>query len=259
MELLTVRMDEESLNAFKHFDEWVSIGDIAKALKFAPPTAEKICWTLAGKGLALWKPGKRRKQLFKYNQRYGKKKEIDIFNKIDELLGRDYYITGETALFLYNLTDHAMYQRIKEIAIPKNKYTELAEKVVEKLNKYATVLPDKIPKHCNKRNIVADALGIGDVVILRKALNNPRKLKFYGDLNLPGIDVILSELDLPDKKLFEYTLKAIDFNLTDEEFKKLCLIKPTLLYLKKYLEGDKNIPDNILNAIRGAEKNARGY
>lgn len=64
-------------------------------------------------------------------------------------------------------------------------------------------------------------------------------MKFYGDLNLPGIDVILSELDLPDKKLFEYTVKAIDFNLTDEEFKKLCLIKPTLLYLKKYLEGDK--------------------
>lgn len=135
----------------------------------------------------------------------------------------------------------------------------MIKKIVEKLNKYATVLPDKIPKHCNKRNIVADALGIGDVVILRKALNNPRNLKFYGDLNLPAIDVILTELVLPDKKLFEYTLKAINFNLTDEEFKKLCLIKPTLLYLKKYLEGDKNIPDNILNAIRGAEKNARGY
>lgn len=259
MEVLTIKIDEETLNAFKHFKEWISIGDIAKALKLTHPTAEKICWTVAGKGLVLWKPGKGRKQLFRYNQGYGRKKETDILHEIDKLLGRDYYITGETALFLHSLTDHAMFQRIIEVALPKNKYNELANKLVENLNKYATILPSKIPKQCNNSNIMADALGIGDVIILRKALHNPRMLKFYGDLNLPGMEIILEEIDLPDKELFECTLRALDLNLTEEEFKELCQRKHNLVYLKRYLERDKNIPANILNAIKEAERDVRGY
>ncbi|NAT11139.1 hypothetical protein C4E22_06320 [ANME-1 cluster archaeon AG-394-G06] len=91
-----------------------------------------------------------------------------------------------------------MYQRIIEIALPKNKYNEIAKKVVENLNMYATIMPSKIPKRCNTSNIIADALGIGDVIVLRKALHNPRWLKFYGDLNLPGVEIILEEIDLPD-------------------------------------------------------------
>lgn len=259
MNVLTIKVDEEIVNAFKHFEDWISIGHIAEALKLTYPTAEKICWTLTGKGIVLWKPGRRRQQLFTYNQGCWKKEKTDVFHELDRLLGRDYYITGETALFLHNLTDHAMYQRIIEIALPKSKYNEIAEKVAENLNMYATIMPSKIPKRCNKSNIIADALGIGDVIVLRKALHNPRWLKFYGDLNLPGVEIILEEIDLPDRMLFEYALKAIDLNLTDEAFSTLCREKPVLIYLKTYLEGDREIPDTILNALKAAERNVRGY
>lgn len=259
MEVLTVKIDEEIVNAFKHFEGWISLGKIAKALRITYTKTERICWTLAGKGVVFWKPGEGREQLFRYNKEYGRKKKTDLLHEIDELLKRNYYITGETALFLHNLTDHAMYQRRIELALPKSKYNELADKLVENLNKYATILPDAIPKQCNKNNIMTDALGVGDVIVLRKAAHNPRRLKFQGDLNLPGMEIILEEVDLPDKELFEYTLRALDLNLTEEKFKDLCQRKPILVYLKKYLEGDKNIPDNILNAIKEAERNVRGY
>jgi len=257
MELLTLKLDEEILNAFKHFKEWTALSSIAEALKLTHPTVEKISWNLTGKGIILWKPGKGREQLFKYNARYGNKKETNLLPEINKLLGRDYYITGETALFMHGLTDHAMYQRVIEIALPKNKYRELAGELVESLNEYATILPDTIPKHC--KNTVTDALGRGDVIVLKKAEHNPRRLKFHGDFNLPGMEIILEELELPDTELFEYTLKAIDLNLTDKEFEKLCKRKHNLIYLKKYLEGDKNTPINILNTIKEAERNVRGY
>ncbi len=259
MVVLTVKIDAEIVNAFKHFEGWISLSQIAKTLRITYPKTERICWTLAGKGVVFWKPGKGREQLFRYNKDYGRKKEANILHEIDKLLGRDYYITGETALFLHNLTDHAMYQRLIELALPKTKYNELADKLVENLNRYATILPHKIPKHCNKDNILTDALEVGDVVVLRKAVHNPRMLKFHGDLNLPGMKFILEEVDLPDKELFEYTLRALDLNLTEEEFKELCQRKHDLVYLKKYLEGDKNIPDNILNAIKQAARNVRRY
>jgi len=257
MELLTLRLDEEILNAFKHFKEWTALSSIADALKLTHPTVEKICWNLTGKGLVLWKPGNGRKQLFKYNAGYGNRKETNLLQKINKLLGRDYYITGETALFLHGLTDHAMYQRVIEIALPKNKYRELAGKLVENLNEYAIILPDTIPKHC--KNTVIDALGRGNVIILRKADHNPRRLKFHGDFNLPGMEIILEELELPDRELFEYTLKAMDLNLTDNKLEKLCRKKHNLVYLKNYIGGDKNIPVNILNTIKEAERNVRGY
>jgi len=259
MELLTVKIDEEIVNAFKHFEEWISMSQLAKALKLTYNKTTRICWALVGKGLLLWKPGKKGDQLFRYNPEYGMKKETDLLSEIDELLGRDYYITGETALFLHNLTDHALYQRIIEIALPKNKYIEIIEKVVVNLNKYATILPHKIPKQCNKSDIIADALSFGNVIVLRKTLYNPRSLKFHGKLKLPSMRIVLEEIELPEKELFEYTLKAIDFNLKDEDLEKLCRKKPVLIYLKKYLEGDRDIPDTILNAIKAAEKNVRGY
>lgn len=259
MVVLTVKIDAEIVNAFKHFEGWISLSQIARTLKITYPKTERICWTLAGKGVVFWKPGQRREQLFRYNKEYGRKKETDILYEIDKLLGRDYYITGETALFLHNLTDHAMYQRIIELALPKNKYNELADKVVEKLNRYATILPHTIPKHCNKDDILTDALEVGDVIVLRKAAQNPRMLKFHGDLNLPDMKFILEEVDLSANELFEYTLRALDLNLTEEEFKELCQRKHDLVYLKRYLEGDKNIPDIILNAIKEAERNVGGY
>jgi len=73
------------------------------------------------------------------------------------------------------------------------------------------------------------------------------------------MEIILEELELPDAELFEYILKAIDLNLKDNEFEKLCGRKHNLVYLKKYLERDKNIPINILNIIKEAERNVRGY
>jgi len=257
VELITLRLDEEILNAFKHFEEWTALSIIADALKLTPPTVEKMCWNLTGKSLVLWKPGNGREQLFRYNAGYGNKKETDLLPEINKLLGRDYYITGETALFMHGLTDYAMYQGVIEIALPKNKYSELAGKLVENLNEYATILPNTIPKHC--KNTVIDALGRGNVIVLRKAEHNPRRLKFHGDLNLPDMEIILEELELPDAELLEYILKAIDLNLKDNEFEKLCGRKHNLVYLKKYLERDKNIPINILNIIKEAERNVRGY
>jgi len=261
MEVLTVKTDEEIVNALRHFVEWVSLSQIAKALELTHNKATRICWSLVGKGLLLWKPdpARREKQLFKYNYGYGKKKQTDIFNEIHKLLQRNYYITGEAALFLHNLTNHALYQRIIEIALPTNKYNEIGSNLVENLNAYATIIPYTLPKQTNKDIIIADALGIGDVIILRKALHNPRQLRFYGNYNLPSKEIILEEVELPVNSFFEYTLKAIDLGLTEEEFEELCQKKPVLIYLKRYLEGDKDIPDSILDALKAAERSVRGY
>lgn len=259
MEFLTLRVDEEIVNAFKHFDKWVGLGRIAETLKLTSTKTERVCWALAGKGVILWTPGKGREQLFKYNSKYGKKKESELLYKFGEVLGRDYYITGETALFLYNLTDHAMYQRIIEIALPKNKYSELAGRLVENLNDYAIILPYMIPKQCNKNKIISDALCFGDVIVLRKAQHNPRTLKFQGDFNLPGMKVVLEEADLQEKELFKCILRALDSGLSEEEFKELAQKKHDMVYLKNYLEGDKKMPENILNLIKEAENDVRGY
>ncbi len=259
MDILTVKIDEEIINAFKHFEEWTNLSRIAEALRLTNTKTERICWTLVGKGIVLWKPGIGREQLFKYNKGNTRKKEIDILHKLNKLLDRNYYITGESALFLHGLTDHAMYQRIIDISLTKSKYNELAGKLVENLNKYATILPYKIPKQCNRTNIITDALENGYVLILRKSVHNIRRLKFHGDLNLPSMEISLEDADLLEKELFEYTIKAIDLGLADDEFEKLCRGKPDLFYLKKYLTGDENIPENILNTIQEAEKNVRGY
>jgi len=91
---------------------------------------------------------------------------------------------------------------------------------------------------------------------LRKALHNPRQLRVYGNYNLPSKEIILEEVELPVKKFFEYTLKAIDVGLTEAEFEELCQKKPVLIYLKRYLSGDK---DSILDALKAAERSVRGY
>jgi hypothetical protein len=109
MEILSANIDEKTLIAFRHFEEWASISDIARNLELTAPTAERICWILTGKGLILWKPGKGRKQLFRYNQEFGKKRNANVLNEIDKLFGRDYYITGKTALFLHNLTRNSAH------------------------------------------------------------------------------------------------------------------------------------------------------
>ncbi|PKP61355.1 MAG: hypothetical protein CVT88_00315 [Candidatus Altiarchaeales archaeon HGW-Altiarchaeales-1] len=259
MDFIPIKIDEEIVNGLEHFTEWTSLGKIALSLRITYPKAERVCWTLAGKDILLWKPGKERQQLFKYNRQTIKKKEVNILSGIDKLLMRNYYITGESALFLHGLTDHAMYQRKIDIALPKNKYNMLAGRIVENLSKFATILPYEIPKHCNKNKIITDALTRGYAIIIRKSSHNIRKLKFNGDLNLPDIEIILEEIDFPKNDLFEYTMKALDYGMTNDEFEKLCEKKPNLYYLKKYFDGDKNIPVNILKIIKKSGKNVRGY
>jgi hypothetical protein len=259
MEYLTIKVDEEIVNAFRHFEDWTSMAQIAKALNLSYWKTERICWILAGKGVIFWKPGNKMQQLFKYSPNLEPKIQTNILEKLDIQLGRDYFITGETALFLHNLTDHAMYQRIAEIALPKNKYNILGAKIVEKLHKYATILPNNIPKRCDKSQIIASALSMGDVVLLQKSTRNFRSLKFYGPFNLPAINIILEEVDLPRLELFEYTLKALNFGLGQEDFDKLCSKKPVLVYLRRYIEGKNDIPDEYWNDIRDAEHNVKGY
>jgi len=260
MEYLTIKVEEEIVNAFRHFEDWTSMVQIAKALTLSYWKTEGICWFLAGKGIIFWKPGIKMQQLFKYNFNLKQKIQTNILEKLDILLGKDYFITGETALFLHNLTDHALYQRIKEIALPKNKYNTLGAKIVEYLHEYAIILPKNIPKRCDKNKIIADALSMGDVILLQKSMRNFRLLKFYGPFNLPAMNIILEEVDLPSITLFEYTLKALDFGLSREDFNKLCLKKPELVYLRRYLfEDKKDIPDEYWNEIRDAEYNVKGY
>lgn len=160
MEYLTIQVEEDIVNAFRHFEDWTSMVQIAKALNLSYWKTERICWLLAGKGIIFWKPGIKMQQLFKYNFNFELKVQTNILEKLDILLGKDYFITGETALFLHNLTDHALYQRIKEIALPRNKYTTLGAKIVENLHEYATILPKNIPKRCDKNKIIADALRV---------------------------------------------------------------------------------------------------
>lgn len=47
MEVLTVKADEEIVNALRHFVEWVSFSQIAKALELTHNKVTRICMTLA--------------------------------------------------------------------------------------------------------------------------------------------------------------------------------------------------------------------
>jgi hypothetical protein len=259
MEHLTINVDEEIVTAFRHVEDWTSMGQIAKLLNLSYWKIERICWILAGKGVIFWKPGDKMQQLFRYNPNLGIKIQTNILEELDILLGKDYFVAGETALFLHNLTDHALYQRISEIALPKNRYNKLGAKIVDSLHDYATILPRNIPKRCDKSKIIADALSMGDVILLQKSTRNFRNLKFFGPFNLPALNIILEDVDLPRIKLFEYTLKALDFGLSQENFYKLCSKKPILDYVRKYLEGEKDIPDEYWNELRDAEHNVKGY
>ncbi|MBU4266909.1 MAG: hypothetical protein KKE96_06745 [Candidatus Altiarchaeota archaeon] len=256
MEVVVTGVDEDVLNALKHVREWKSITAIAEMLGVGPNKAEGICWKLAGKGLLLWIPGAGRRQLFRYALET-KRRESDVLAGVDLALGRGYYVTGHTGLFLHGIEDHGMFQRRIDIALPRNRYRELVEKLVQEMARYAIILPQNLPEHCNKEAIFADALKGGNLVVVRKAGSAVRRMKFHGDANLPGMDVILEELDSDDEELLKYAFRALDHGLSQEKLGKMGRKRRILAFLKDYLQGN-NVPEKVLKSIKKAE-NARGH
>ncbi len=258
MNIVAIDTKKEIFNALTHFREWTTITRIARTIRLNPGTVEKLCWDLTGRGVLVWRPGTGRGQLFRYAPEYMKKKETQLLPEIKRILGRDYYITGRTGLFLHGMTEYGMFQRKTEISLPRERYKDLVAGLVKNLNKYTTILPHELPKRCNREEIFADALERGNVIVVHKAAYNVRKLRFHGEHNLPNIDIILAETDLNEKELFEYAFKAMDMGMTRESLDKLCRTRKVLTCLGDYLDK-KEIPKESLKKILEAEKSARGY
>jgi len=194
---------------------WYSLSDIASKANVSKSSASKYLYFMLNRGKAHWKidpsrsPGAFFYKLIDSSPIVSAKPypedplSEDLDKALQDAVGNHYYYAGLAARYIYQLYDRFGNLNLVEVKVPRRLAPKAAEKLNEKLSKWYTVVPDKMPWQQ-----VQEAMQYGTVLRLVPHYALREKGKYAGK-NVEKIECLLNEMrkQLSDS---EYeTLRAV--------------------------------------------------
>jgi len=135
---------------------WHSLSEIVSRAGMSKSSASRYLYFMLGRGKVQWKPDASSSGSYSYKlidsslkvsiKPYPEDplgKEVD--GALQEAVGNRYYYAGLSARYIYQLYDRFGNLNLVEVKVPRKLAPEAAERLNERVSKWYTVVPEKMP------------------------------------------------------------------------------------------------------------------